>query len=108
MCCKKGAPNPTQDVGGPKMPPISFSFVTSTNVGGSPKNFMTFGFDLFAISVQNFKAIPSASPKLLNLNKTTSQKSFFCSNPYKTEVIITSLIEMLKLPNFGHMTKFTT
>ena len=29
---------------------------------------------------------------------------FFWSNPYKIEVMITSLIEMLELPNFGHMT----
>ena len=77
MCCKKGAPNPTQDVGGPKMPRISFSSVTSTNVGGSSQNFMTFSFDLFAISVQNFKAISNASPKLLNLNKDYPSKKFF-------------------------------
>ena len=31
----------------------------------------------------------------------------FWSNPYKVEVIITSLIEMLQLPNFGHMTTST-
>ena len=29
------------------------------------------------------------------------------SKPYKIEVIITSLTEMLELPNFGHMTTFT-
>ena len=28
----------------------------------------------------------------------------FWSNPYKVEVMITSLIEVLDLPNFGHMT----
>ena len=28
---------------------------------------------------------------------------FLWSNPYKVEVVITSLIEMLELPNFGHM-----
>ena len=37
--------------------------------------------------------------------KTTPQKKwFFWSNPYKIEVMITSLIQMLELPNFGHMT----
>ena len=36
--------------------------------------------------------------------KTTSQeKRFLWSNPYKNHVMITSLIEMLQLPNFGHM-----
>ena len=35
------------------------------------------------------------------------KKTVFWSNPYKTEVIITSLAEMLKLPKYGHMTTFT-
>ena len=35
--------------------------VTSTNVGISPKNFLTFSF--------NLSAIPSASSKFLNLNQ---------------------------------------
>ena len=29
---------------------------------------------------------------------------YFWSNPYKIEVMITFFIEMLQLPNFGHMT----
>ena len=33
-----------------------------------------------------------------------SKKAFFWSNPYKIEVMITSLIQMLQLLNFGHMT----
>ena len=32
------------------------------------------------------------------------KKQFFRSNPYKIEVTITFFIEMLQLPNFGHMT----
>ena len=36
---------------GAKRPPTSFSFVTSTNVGISPKNFLTFGFKPFATLV---------------------------------------------------------
>ena len=44
----------------------------------------------------------------LNLNQELpSQNLFFWSNPYKTEVMITSLIELLELPNFGHMTTST-
>ena len=61
--------NPIQDGGGKKMPPTSFPPVTSTNVGISPKNFLTFCFNFFATLVQNFKAISSASSKLLNLNQ---------------------------------------
>ena len=45
------------------------SFVTSTNVGFSPKkNSLTFSFYPFAKLVRSFKAMPSASPKLLNSN----------------------------------------
>ena len=36
-----------------------------------------------------------------------SSKSFYWSNPYKIEVMIISFIEMLQLPNFGHMTTYT-
>ena len=32
---------------------------------------------------------------------------FFWSKPIKTEVTTTSLIEMLEVPNFGHMTTST-
>ena len=46
-----------------------------------------------------------ASPKLVNLEPRSllTKLLFFLSNPYKIEVVITSLIEMLELPNFGHM-----
>ena len=88
--------------------PTSFSPVTSTNVGISSKNFLTFSFNIFATMVWNFKAIPSASPKLLAWIKTFPQnKWFFWSSLYKTEVMIISLIEMLELPNFSHITTFT-
>ena len=44
--------NPIQDAGGrQKGPPISFSSVTSTNVGISPQNFLTFSFNPFATLV---------------------------------------------------------
>ena len=63
--------NPIQDGGGgrQKGPPTSFSPVTSTNVELSPQNFLTFSFNTFATVVQNLKLVPSASPKLLNLNQ---------------------------------------
>ena len=58
--------------------------------------------------MQKFKFVPSASPKLLNLNQDhSSKKWFFWSNPYKIEAMITSLMEMLELRNFGHMTTST-
>ena len=58
--------------------------------------------------MSNFKTRLSARPKLFNLNQGhPSEKFFFWSNPYEIEVMITSLIEMLELPNFGHMTPST-
>ena len=60
--------NPIQDGGGKKALPTSFSPVTSTNVGFGPQNFLTFSFNPFATLV------PSASPKLLNLNQDHPSK----------------------------------
>ena len=42
--------------------PTNFSPVTSTNVGISSQNILTFSYNLFASLAYNFKAIPSASP----------------------------------------------
>ena len=36
---------------------------------------------------------------------TSKNIVFFWSNSYKIEVMMTSLIETLELPNFGHMTE---
>ena len=79
----------------------NFSHVTSTNEGISPENFLTFSFNLFATLAEIFETTSSASPKLLNCNQDhPSKKVFFWSNPYKMEVMITSLIEVLQLLNF--------
>ena len=44
--------NPIQDWGGwQNGPPTSFSPVSSTNVGLSPQNFLTFSFNTFATVV---------------------------------------------------------
>ena len=41
--------NPIRDEeGGQKGPPTSFSLITSTNVGISPQNLLTFSFHLFS------------------------------------------------------------
>ena len=89
-------------VAGQKGPPTIFSPVTSTNVGISPQNFLTFSFNPFVSLMQNFKFVSIVSPKYLNLNQDhPSKKAFFWSNLYKIEVLITSLIEMLQLPDFG-------
>ena len=50
-----------------------------------------------------------ANGKVPELEPTLPLKknSLFWSNPYKIEVMITSLMEILKLSNFGHMTTST-
>ena len=64
--------------GGKRASPTSFSPVTSTNVGFGPQNFLTFSFNPFATLVRNFKFVPSASPKLWNLNQDHhSKKAIF-------------------------------
>ena len=62
-----------------KGPTTSFSPVTFTNVGSNRQNFQTSSFNPFATLVQNFKAIPSASPKLLSLNQEHPSKKLFSS-----------------------------
>ena len=93
-----------------KGPSTSFPPVTSTNVGFRPKNFLTFSFKACTTLISNFKAIPNANLKLLNVNQDHPAKNwYFCSNLYKIEVIIASLIDMLKLPlhyNLSHVVKF--
>ena len=68
--------NPIQ-YGEEKSPPTSTSPVTSTNVGIRSQKFLTFSFNSLATLVQNFKFVPSASPKLLNLNQEHRQKNNF-------------------------------
>ena len=63
---------PIQD-GGESAAPTSFSPVTSANVGIKPQNFLTFSFNPFDRLVENFKFVPSASAKLLNLNQDHSK-----------------------------------
>ena len=55
--------------------------------------------------------MPSASPQIIELEARPplrkSEKWFFWSNPYKIEVMVTSLIELLVLSDFHHMTTST-
>ena len=63
---------------GAKRPPTSFFPVTPTNVEISPHSILTFSFNAFSTLVSNLNAIPSASPKLLNLNQEhPSEKLIF-------------------------------
>ena len=58
--------------------------------------------------LQNIEALTSTGPRLLNLNQDHPQKNFFFwSDPYKILLRITSIIEILNLPNFDHVAKST-
>ena len=52
-----------------KRPPTSVLFVTSTKVGISPQNVLSFSLNPFLRFGENFKTILIASPKLLNMNQ---------------------------------------
>ena len=82
----------------PTHPIYRFLAGTSTNIRTNPQKFHAFSFNSFARLVSNFKAIPSASSKLLKLNqKQPLKERFFGSNPDEIEVMIISLIEMREL-----------
>ena len=50
------------------------------------------------VPVPNYQTTTMSNPQ---------KNEFFYSNPYKIEVVITSLVEMLELPNLGHMNTST-
>ena len=60
--------------GGAQRSPYQFSPLTSTNVGSISLNFVTFIFNPFATMVQNFEAVPTARPRLLDLNQDNPSK----------------------------------
>ena len=48
------------------------------------------------------------SVQIIELEPSTPQENWFLwSNPFKIEVMITSLVEILELSIFGHMTTST-
>ena len=86
-----------------KGPHTSFSRGTSANVWVIPQNFLAFSFHAFATLLWNFKAIPSASLKLLNLNHKHRSKIGFSGQIF----VIIFLAEMLELLKIGHITTST-
>ena len=73
--------------------------------------------NLSGSSIINWNFLPSLYSTCttvyhLQQNRTGSEprapsKKFFWSNPYELELMVTSLIEMTELPNFGRMTTST-
>ena len=67
-------------------------------------------WELVELDVPDF--IGATWPKIVQIvcgagNATPQKRWFLWSNPDKIKVIITSLIEMVALPNFGPMTTST-
>ena len=84
----------------------SFCHVTSANVGSRPPK--TFWL-LVSTPLPHFCKIsrPYLVPWTMSTPQKKKKKRFLWSNPYKIKVMITSLIVVLDLPNFGHMSTFT-
>ena len=99
-------------IGHKKGPSISFSPVTFTNVELSPytpKTFWPLVLTFLPHWCKISRSYLAQIPNYWTWTKTTLEKTwFFWSNPYEFEVMIISLIEMLELPNFDHMTTPTT
>ena len=81
--------------------------VTPTNVGTIPKTFWLLVLTLLSHWCKFSRSYLVPVSNYWIWTKITPKKSGF-SGPYKIKVMITSLIEMLELPNFGHMTKSAT
>ena len=92
----------------PHPPPFtSFFLCNFTNVRISLKN-ITFSFNPIDNAGVNFQGHTLCQSQIVELNpRPLLKKWFFWSNRYNIEVMITCLIEMLELPNFGHMTTST-
>ena len=87
------------------LPSSSFSPVSSTNGGLASKT----SWLLVLTVLSHWRKI--SRPYLVPVpnywtptNSTPQKHGFFWSNSYKINVMITSLIEMLELPNFDHKT----
>ena len=83
--------------------PASFSPVISPNVRISPQNCLTFSFNHFATLMSNVNAAHSTSPKLLKLKQDASSKKSAFLVKYEFFVLMSSLTEMLLLPNFSRI-----
>ena len=90
-------------IGSTRKPPTSFSLVISKSYPPPKKKTIILTFSFNPLDT-NFKVIYTASLKLLKLNHVHPSKNLVFSVKFlKIEVMVTSLMETLELPNFGHM-----
>ena len=80
--------------------PTSFPFVTSAEVEIKLQNFLAIILTLFPHWCKSSSSCLALVPNSWTWTTTPQQKCFFWSNPYKIEIIKTSLTEILVLPNF--------
>ena len=92
--------NPIQDGDGGKKVPYQFFPLTLQTCELSQKTFWLLVLTILSHWYKIWRPYLVLVPNYWTWTKTTPQKKcFFGSNPYKIEVMITSLIEMLELPN---------
>ena len=98
--------NPIQD-GGQPPPPTGFSPVTFRKDRISTLNFLTFSFNFFCHTGVKCQGYTLCKSQIIEFKPNLPlKKVVLWSNPYKTRVI-SSLMEMLGLPDFVEMTAST-
>ena len=97
--------NPIQHRGRQKAPPpfqfFPFNFYKREN---QPPRLSNFQFQPFYHTSVKFEVHNQCQFQIIELEPRLHLKKILQSNSYKIEFMITFLIEMLQLPNFGHKT----
>ena len=84
-------------------PIYQFFPLTSLNTVISLQNFVTFTLNSFSTLLLKVKTMPSTNSKFMTLNHDLPSGNVFQQDNNKYEVMITSLTEILELPNFIHI-----
>ena len=80
----------------------------SPNTGISPKTFWLLVWAYFPHCCKVTKPNLCRNCKLLNLNQNHPSKNVFLAKSLKIEILITSVMKMLELTTFGHLTRHVT
>ena len=108
--------NPIQDEGmerrgggeGTAKPPYQFFSCNFYKRRNQPLKLSDFQFQPLCHTGVKFQGHTQCQSQIIELQLTAPlKKLFFLVNLYKIDVMITSLIEMLELPNFDHMINST-
>ena len=91
-----------------KRPSPRFFSQISPNTGISPKTFWLLVWAYFPHCCKVTKPNLCRNCKLLNLNQNHPSKNVFLAKSLKIEILITSVMKMLELTTFGHLTRHVT